>query len=145
MNAVRRAAAALFAAAAVSGGAAANEAETGRPYYLDSCMRCHGLLKTDPGSWTPNNLASPAIASPQGPSLADVYGRPAGIVETYGYSRSFRAALENPWVWDGDAIDLWIANSQQFIRGTTMFVKVPDEEVRAAIVAYLRHFAPYAP
>ena len=140
----RALAAALTGAAALCGGAAAaDDAAAGRAHYLETCMRCHGLLKADTDSWTPHNLVNPAIASPQGPALSDIYGRPAGIVETYGYSRSFREAAENPWTWDADSLDSWIADSQAFIRGTTMFVKIPDESARAAIIAYLRRFAPW--
>ena len=144
MGRLRRGAAAILMAG-FGAGAAADEAAEGRPHYVEVCMKCHGLLKADPDSWTPRNLASPAVVMPLGPSLADVFGRPAGVVETYGYSRSFREALENPWVWDGDALDAWIADSQAFVSGTTMYVKVPDEAVRARIVAYLAHFAPWAP
>ena len=144
MGRLRRGAAAILMAG-FGAGAAADEAAEGRPHYVEACMKCHGLLKADPDSWTPRNLASPAVVMPLGPSLADVFGRPAGVVETYGYSRSFREALENPWVWDGDALDAWIADSQAFVSGTTMYVKVPDEAVRARIVAYLAHFAPWAP
>ena len=144
MGRLRRGAAAILMAG-FGAGAAADEATEGRPHYVEVCMKCHGLLKADPDSWTSRNLASPAVVMPLGPSLADVFGRPAGVVETYGYSRSFREALENPWVWDGDALDAWIADSQAFVSGTTMYVKVPDEAVRARIVAYLAHFAPWAP
>ncbi len=145
MKSVRLLAAAVLAIAGTAGVAAAGDAEGGRPHYVEICMKCHGLLKSDPDSWTPHNLASPAVVLPLGPSLSDIYGRQAGIVETFGYSRSFREALENPWVWDADSLDGWIFDSQAFISGTTMYVKVPDETVRAQIIAYLQHFAPHNP
>ena len=137
--------AAAIGVANMAGGAAAADAEAGREEYLGLCIKCHGLLKNDPDSWTPHNLASPAIASPQGPPLVDVFGRPAGIIDFYRYSRAFRAALENPWEWDADALDYWVADSQAFISGSTMFVKLPDDTARANLVAYLEKYAPWIP
>ncbi len=58
------------------------------------------------------------------------------------YSKSFRAAIENPWNWDEDALDGWLTNSQGFIRGSTMFIKV-EEPMRGKIIAYLKKYARY--
>ena len=74
-----------------------------------------------------------------------MFGRPAGIIDFYRYSRAFRAALENPWEWDADALDYWVADSQAFISGSTMFVKLPDDTARANLVAYLEKYAPWIP
>ncbi len=145
MKHMGRLAAGVLLATAVFASQAAADIETGRALFLEHCMRCHGVLGTDPESWSPHALLTPAVVLPQGPRLSDIYGRPAGIIDTFGYSRSFLAALDNPWIWDEDTLDGWITNSQQFITGTTMYVQVAEEAARTEIISYLRHFAPYIP
>ena len=51
--------------------------------------------------------------------------------------------IENPWVWDEESLDLWLISSQAFIRGSTMFLKVEDADVRQKIIGYLKKYAQY--
>ncbi len=129
---------------AVASGAWAEDDEEGRDLYANTCSKCHGLITEDALSWTPNNLRVPAVTLPLGPSLSGVYMRPAGAMSDYPYSRSFRAMLENAWVWDEDALDGWLTSSQDFIRGSTMFLKV-EEPTRSKIIAYLKKYALHRP
>jgi cytochrome c2 len=46
------------------------------------------------------------------------------------------------WLWDNDALAAWLTNSQQFIRGSTMWLKVGEAD-RAVIIAYLKKYARY--
>jgi len=129
---------ALFLAAP----ARADDAEDGREPYIQTCSKCHGLIAEDAISWAPQNLHAPAVTMPLGPALTGVYMRPAGTIDGYAYSRAFRAAAQNPWAWDEAALDGWLTNSQEFIRGSTMFVKV-EEPDRGKIIAYLKKYAPH--
>ncbi len=79
---------------------------------------------------------------PLGPSLTGVYMRPADIMPGYPYSKSFQE-MASGWVWDEDALDGWLTSSQDFIRGSTMFLKV-EEPMRGKIIAYLKKYARYA-
>jgi len=142
---LRRAAAPILAFLGLVLGAAAgwaDDAEDGRELYINTCSKCHGLITEDAVSWTPDALLGQAVTMPLGPPLTSVYLRPAGIMADYPYSRAFRAALENPWIWDEDALDGWLTNTQDFIRSSTMFLKVEDEP-RAKIIAYLKRYGTY--
>ena len=77
-----------------------------------------------------------AIAPPYGPSLRGVYGRLAGTVADFLYSRDFRKTLEGV-VWTRDTLDIWIKDSQAWVPGSMMFYEQPDPEVRRKIITYL--------
>jgi cytochrome c2 len=52
-----------------------------------------------------------AIAPPYGPTLRGVYGRPAGTVADFPYSREFLKRLRSV-IWTGETLDIWIKDSQ---------------------------------
>jgi len=138
-------AAALAAAlGAMAGPVLADDAEEGRDLYIETCTKCHGLVTEDALSWTPKNLTVQTVTMPLGPPLSTVYGREAGIIADYPYSRSFKKAIQNPWIWDEDSLDGWLTYTQNFIRGSTMFLKV-EEPARGKIIAYLKKYARYKP
>jgi len=78
-----------------------------------------------------------AVAPPYGPSLRGVYGRPAGSVPGFAYSRAFKSILQGV-VWDGGTLDVWIMDSQAWVPGSMMFYKQPDPDIRRKIIAYLK-------
>lgn len=116
-----------------------------RDLYAHLCSKCHGLITEDVLSWTPENLTVQAVTLPLGPPLTGVYGREAGIMPNYPYSKSFVKAIANPWTWDEDSLDGWLISTQSFIRGSTMFLKVEDDAERATIIAYLKKYAQHRP
>jgi cytochrome c2 len=116
-----------------------------RALYAHVCSKCHGLITEDVLSWTSENLKVQAVTLPLGPPLSGVYGREAGIMPNYPYSKSFTKAIANPWIWDEDSLDGWLLSTQNFIRGSTMFVKVEDDTERATIIDYLKKYAQYTP
>jgi cytochrome c2 len=77
-----------------------------------------------------------AVAPPYGPSLRGVYGRQAGSVPGFAYSRTFKSILQGV-VWDHGALDVWIMDSQAWVPGSMMFYKQPDPDIRRKIIAYL--------
>jgi cytochrome c2 len=77
-----------------------------------------------------------AVAPPYGPSLRGVYGRQAGSVPGFAYSRAFKNILQGV-VWDRGTLDVWIMDSQAWVPGSMMFYKQPDPDIRRKIIAYL--------
>ncbi|WP_338446578.1 c-type cytochrome [Pelagerythrobacter marensis] len=93
----------------------------GRPSAFARCATCH---QTAPGR---NGV---------GPSLAGVYGAPAGHEATYAYSKALR---HSGLVWDAETLDAYLADPRGVVPGTKMaFAGVRSAEERAAIVAYLQ-------
>jgi cytochrome c2 len=69
-----------------------------------------------------------------GPSLAGVVGRISGGAPDYSYS----TAMKNAHVtWDASTLDHFLANPQSVVRGTKMFVNIPDATARGNVIAYL--------
>ncbi len=71
-----------------------------------------------------------------GPNLFDVYGKVAGSVKGYNYSK---ALSESGLTWTEANLIEFLANPEQFIKGTkAKFPGVKSAKKRADIVAYLR-------
>ena len=77
-----------------------------------------------------------AVAPPYGPSLHGVYGRQAGSVPGFAYSRAFKSILQGV-VWDHGTLDVWIMDSQAWVPGSMMFYKQPNPDIRRKILVYL--------
>jgi cytochrome c len=87
---------------------------------FDQCAVCHS---TDGSNGT-------------GPTLKGVFGRPAGTVPGFRYSRAMRGA---GITWDEKTLDQYLSSPQEFIAGNVMpFSGVTDAAERASIIAYLR-------
>ena len=122
----------------------------GQTLYQQHCGICHGILAS---TGTEYRFTPPlvrlavlpqvttgeqvAVAPPHGPSLQGVYGRPAGTVQGFTYSRAFQKVLQGV-VWDNQTLDKWIADSQAWVPGSLMFYKQPDVEIRRQIIRYLQ-------
>ena len=78
-----------------------------------------------------------AVAPPYGPPLRGVYGRQAGSVPGFAYSRAFKQILQGI-VWDSQTLDRWITDSQAWVPGSLMFYAQPDAEMRRQIIAYVQ-------
>jgi cytochrome c len=125
----------------------------GRELYRSQCSTCHGLMASDgaeqqfmPPAWAPVRVAMlasvtagvpVAIAPPYGPPLRGVYGRPAGTVSGFAYSRAFKQVLQGV-VWNDQELDRWISDSQARVPGSLMFYTQPDADIRHKIITYLQ-------
>jgi cytochrome c2 len=78
-----------------------------------------------------------AVAPPYGPNLRGIYGRPAGMIQGFVYSKAFEKSLKG-MEWNDAALDVWITNPQKWVPGVYMFYKQPDAEVRRKIILYLK-------
>jgi cytochrome c len=71
-----------------------------------------------------------------GPSLAGVFGRTAGTVEGFKYSK---AMIDSGIVWDEETIDQYLEKPKTFIPKNKMaFPGFKKPEQRADIIAYLK-------
>lgn len=97
----------------------AAEAADGALVFSRRCASCHALEPDVNGA---------------GPSLSGLIGRAAGTVEGAKYSRAMRDAN---FVWDERALNVFLANPRNLIKGTTMSVRLRDGEERDALINYL--------
>ena len=74
-----------------------------------------------------------------GPTLAGVFGRTAGTLEGFKFSK---AMTESGVVWDETTIAEYVADPKGFMPGNKMtFPGVKDEADRANLIAYLKEAA----
>lgn len=119
----RRAAASVgliaFAAAGIAFGA--GDAERGAKVF-GNCIACHTF---EPG----RHLS--------GPSLAGLWGREAGGAA--GFHRYSDALKRSDLVWNEETLDAWLRSPRALVPGNSMrFDGIPDEQVRADLVAFLK-------
>ncbi|MDE2167752.1 MAG: c-type cytochrome [Alphaproteobacteria bacterium] len=87
-----------------------------------TCAACHSLVPD-------RNMT--------GPSLAGIWGRKAGSLESFErYSSALRASGV---VWDAKALDAWLKSPAGFIPDSHMpFAGIPNAQQRADLIAYLK-------
>jgi cytochrome c len=114
--------------AAVSLGAASSYAQDGDPEagqrVFNQCRACHQVGET----------ARNAV----GPHLNGLFGREAGSVENYNYSRAFDGLDK---VWDEENFAVYIRNPRQVTPGTKMvFAGLRNDQQIVDLTAYLAQF-----
>lgn len=90
----------------------------GARLYQAKCGGCHSIA-----------------VSKIGPAHKGVFGREAAMVPGYRYSPALRAAKIK---WDAKTLDQWLQGPQKLVKGSRMYLMVPDPAQRAAIIAYLQ-------
>jgi cytochrome c len=101
---------------------AVEEEELGATVFVRACAACH--------SFKPNlNMT--------GPSLAGVWGRKAGTLQSFDrYSPALKSANVT---WNAGNLDQWLKNPAQFIPQSRMtFRGIPDPQSREDVIAYLK-------
>jgi cytochrome c len=94
------------------------DATHGQQLYESRCIACH----------------SPD-ANRVGPMHRGVFGRRAGSLPDYSYSKALKGA---GFTWDDATLDKWLTNPQAFVPGQKMNFKVAKAEDRADLIAYLK-------
>ncbi|MGH1479271.1 MAG: c-type cytochrome [Geminicoccales bacterium] len=99
---------------------AADAKRGGEAYRL--CAACHSLQ--------PDTHAT-------GPSLANLWGKKAGMVSTYA---RYSEALKNSGiVWDEDTMNAWISDPQALVPGTHMALRgIEEDRVRSDVLEFLK-------
>lgn len=93
---------------------------------VGACKACHTFEKGG--------------ANKVGPHLYDVYARPKGSVEGFGYSSAMKSKAGESW--EAAQLDGFLKSPRQYMPGTTMsFAGVSRPDTRADIVAYLNTLA----
>ena len=70
-----------------------------------------------------------------GPSHKGVFGRKAGLVAGYAYSPVLK---KSGIVWNDQTLDKWLQGPQKMVKGSKMYLAVPNAAERAAIIGYLK-------
>jgi cytochrome c len=119
----RRAAASVgliaFAAASIAFGA--GDPKRGAKVF-GNCVACHTFERG-------RHLS--------GPSLASLWRRKAGGAP--GFHRYSDALKRSDFVWNEETLDAWLRSPRALVPGNSMrFEGIPDEQVRADLVAFLK-------
>jgi cytochrome c len=97
---------------------AAGDAARGRLLYEEQCGACHAI---------DHNVV--------GPAHKGVYGRKAGSVSNYSYSKAVKSS---GLVWTEQTLDQWLTNPEKLIPGQKMDFSLPSPQDRADVIAYLK-------
>ena len=93
-------------------------------YGLRLSMQCRACHSLDAGG--------PQLI---GPNLHGFFGRPAGSVAGFPYSRAMRSV---DFTWTPRALDAWLASPGDFLPGSSMsYAGLPNESDRRALIASL--------
>lgn len=93
--------------------------EQGQRIY-DTCIACHAALPS----------------GPTGPNLRGVFGRKAGEVPGFPYSRALK---NSKIVWNATTLDAFLADPQAAVPGNLMpFPGLPDDQARLDLIAFLK-------
>ena len=98
--------------------AEAQSTTDGKALFERRCTGCHAL-----------------DADHEGPRLKDVFGRAAGTVKTFQYSKGLQDA---GFTWDATKLDKWLTDTESVVQDNNMSFRVPKPEERAAIIDYLK-------
>lgn len=106
---------------AAEGAAAPALAADGAAVFNAQCKSCHSLT---------------GKSGPSGPTLKGAAGRKvAGAADFPGYSPALK---KKGGTWTDASLDAFLTNPAGFAPGGKMFVRVPQAENRAALIAYLK-------
>ncbi len=111
---------------------AQGDVEQGKSEFR-KCMACHAA-----GEGATNRV---------GPMLNDVFGRVAGTVENYNYSKAMVDKGAEGLVWNHDTLSQFLHKPRDFVPGTKMsFAGISDQAAIDNLLAYLQTFSPdYVP
>ncbi len=83
-----------------------------------------------------------AAVNRAGPHLNGIFGRRAGALDGFKYSKAMQRAFGDGLVWDVEQLDAYIENPRALISGTRMsFRGLKDAQERHDVVAFLRQYS----
>lgn len=111
----------------LSAQSAASDIKAGEKVFK-KCAACHAV-----GDGAKNKV---------GPHLNDVFGRKAGSIEGYKYSKAMKKAGEEGLVWDDASMDEFMLKPKKFIKKTKMsFGGLKKDTDRLNLIAYLKTYS----
>ena len=97
----------------------ANSATVSGKKVFKKCTACH--------SFTKNKI---------GPSLGNIFGKKAGSVEKFRYSKAMK---KSDIIWDDCTLDKFLTKPKKFIKGTKMsFSGIKKKSHRDALIKYIK-------
>ncbi|WP_136645895.1 c-type cytochrome [Tabrizicola sp. YIM 78059] len=104
------------------------DAEQGATIFASQCKACHQI-----GEGAKNRV---------GPQLNRIFGRRAGSVPEFNYSKSMERMGSDGLTWTLTTLDAYIANPKALVSGTRMNYRgLPDPAERSALLAFLREWS----
>lgn len=104
------------------------DAARGEGLFLNQCQACHKV--------------GPAAENGVGPRLNGLFGRRAGGLGDFGYSKSMARMGSDGLVWTLETLDAYVENPKALVSGTRMnYPGMPDAEARADLLAFLREWS----
>jgi len=120
----------ILSSALLLGGASfasAQDAAAGEKVFK-KCKACHAV-----GEGAKNKV---------GPHLNDLFGRAAGTLEKYKFSKAMKSAGSDGLVWDDESLTAFVTKPKALIKRTKMsFAGLRKEADRANLLAYLKQFS----
>jgi len=107
-----------IAAQGVEGDAVPGDATRGKEIFERRCTGCHAL-----------------DSNREGPRLRGVYGRKAGSVEGFEYTKGLS---ETGFTWDAVRLEKWLTDPEAMVPGTEMNFHVESARERADVIRYLQ-------
>lgn len=108
------------------GAANAADAKKGKRVF-NKCKACHTLV---------------ANKHRIGPSLAGIFGRKAGTVAKYKYSKAMKKAGAGGLVWDEKTLAAYLKKPRAYVKGTKMtFAGIKKPTDMANLMAFLKDAA----
>jgi len=106
----------------------AQDAEAGANVFK-RCAACHAI-----GEGAKNKV---------GPELNELFGRVAGSLPDYSYSKAMVEAGQNGLVWDPATLTTYLRKPREQVPGTKMsFAGLGKDDEIANVIAYLATFSP---
>ena len=103
------------------------DAERGKKIFK-KCASCHAV-----GEGAKNKV---------GPHLNGVFGRQAGSVEDFRYSKALRRMGDDGLVWTAETLEAYLENPKALVSKTRMnFRGLKEHKDREDVLAYLRQFS----
>ena len=104
------------------------DAERGAKLFSQQCKACHQI-----GDGAVNRV---------GPHLNGVFGRKAGAIDRFNYSKSMARMGADGLIWTLETLDAYLENPKALVSGTRMNYRgMKDPEARAALMAFLREWS----
>jgi cytochrome c len=96
----------------------------GERFFERKCSQCHDAAK-DGGHG-------------KGPHLWNVFGRKAATIPSFVFSDAMK---QSGVTWDYATLDYYLADTERAVPGRAMnFMGIPDDQLRADVIAFLRKF-----